>query len=78
MPHLANAFKYSMSSVVTLFGAFHPLYLMQSGGHAHTDGQGGGDRRGELSTRGNNVSILLVWPVYFIVAVQLLLGCLHW
>jgi hypothetical protein len=42
MPHLANAFKYSMSSVVTLFGAFHPLYLMQSGGHAHTDGQGGG------------------------------------
>jgi hypothetical protein len=40
MPHLANAFKYAMSQTVTLFGAFHPLYLMQSG-HAHTDGQGG-------------------------------------
>jgi hypothetical protein len=27
MPHLANAFKYAMSQTVTLFGAFHPLYL---------------------------------------------------
>lgn len=26
-PHLANAFKYAMSQTVTLFGAFHPLYL---------------------------------------------------
>jgi len=28
MPHLANAFKYALSQTVTLFGAFHPLYLM--------------------------------------------------
>lgn len=28
MPNLANAFKYAMSQTVTLFGAFHPLYLM--------------------------------------------------
>ena len=27
-PHLANAFKYALSQTVTLFGAFHPLYLM--------------------------------------------------
>lgn len=26
-PNLANAFKYAMSQTVTLFGAFHPLYL---------------------------------------------------
>lgn len=26
-PHLANAFKYALSMTVTLFGAFHPLYL---------------------------------------------------
>jgi len=31
-PNLANAFKYAMSQTVTLFGAFHPLYLM-AGGH---------------------------------------------
>jgi len=28
MPNLANAFKYALSQTVTLFGAFHPLYLM--------------------------------------------------
>jgi len=33
MPHLANAFKYAMSQTVTLFGAFHPLYLL----HHHSD-----------------------------------------
>ena len=27
MPHLANAAKYVLSQTVTLFGAFHPLYL---------------------------------------------------
>jgi hypothetical protein len=32
MPNLANAFKYAMSQTVTLFGAFHPLYLLH-GGH---------------------------------------------
>lgn len=26
-PHLANASKYTLSSLVTLFGIFHPLYL---------------------------------------------------
>lgn len=31
-PNLANAFKYAMSQSVTLFGTFHPLYLM------HTEG----------------------------------------
>ncbi|KAL3767430.1 hypothetical protein ACHAW5_004823 [Stephanodiscus triporus] len=31
MPNLANAFKYAMSQSVTLFGAFHPLYLMYVG-----------------------------------------------
>lgn len=31
-PHLANAFKYALSQCVTLFGAFHPLYLL----HYHT------------------------------------------
>ena len=28
VPNLVNAFKYAMSQTVTLFGAFHPLYLM--------------------------------------------------
>lgn len=28
LPNLANAFKYAMSQTVTLFGAFHPLYLI--------------------------------------------------
>jgi hypothetical protein len=27
VPHLPNAFKYALSQTVTLFGAFHPLYL---------------------------------------------------
>lgn len=31
MPNLANAFKYALSQSVTLFGAFHPLYLLHSG-----------------------------------------------
>jgi hypothetical protein len=31
-PNLLNAFKYAMSQTVTLFGAFHPLYLMYSRG----------------------------------------------
>eukprot|EP00568_Trieres_chinensis_P017772 CAMPEP_0183320518 /NCGR_PEP_ID=MMETSP0160_2-20130417/66522_1 /TAXON_ID=2839 ORGANISM="Odontella Sinensis, Strain Grunow 1884" /NCGR_SAMPLE_ID=MMETSP0160_2 /ASSEMBLY_ACC=CAM_ASM_000250 /LENGTH=291 /DNA_ID=CAMNT_0025487221 /DNA_START=101 /DNA_END=976 /DNA_ORIENTATION=+ len=30
-PNLANAFKYALSQTVTLFGAFHPLYLL----HVH-------------------------------------------
>jgi hypothetical protein len=30
-PHLANAFKYALSQTVTLFGAFHPLYLDRNG-----------------------------------------------
>mmetsp|Transcript_2823 Transcript_2823/g.5981 ORF Transcript_2823/g.5981 Transcript_2823/m.5981 type:complete len:376 (-) Transcript_2823:309-1436(-) len=30
MPHLANAFKYALSQSVTLFGVFHPLYLMHN------------------------------------------------
>jgi hypothetical protein len=29
-PHLANASKYALSQTVTLFGAFHPLYLEYS------------------------------------------------
>ena len=29
-PHLANATKYALSQTVTLFGAFHPLYLEYS------------------------------------------------
>jgi len=29
-PHLGNAFKYALSLSVTLFGAFHPLYLMHT------------------------------------------------
>ena len=42
MPHLSNAFKYTMSQMVTLFGAFHPLYLLHYGeASAHPDGEGG-------------------------------------
>lgn len=32
-PHLANASKYALSSLVTLFGIFHPLYLEYNHGH---------------------------------------------
>jgi hypothetical protein len=36
-PHLANASKYALSQTVTLFGAFHPIYLehkrRDDGGH---------------------------------------------
>jgi hypothetical protein len=31
-PHLANASKYALSSLVTLFGIFHPLYLEYNDG----------------------------------------------
>ncbi len=34
-PHLANASKYALSSLVTLFGIFHPLYLEYN--HASED-----------------------------------------
>lgn len=37
-PNLLNAFKYAMSQTVTLFGAFHPLYLMYSTGDATARG----------------------------------------
>jgi len=30
MPNLANALKYAMSQTVTLFGAFHPLYMLHN------------------------------------------------
>jgi len=36
MPNLANAFKYALSQSVTLFGAFHPLYLMQNNPEEHS------------------------------------------
>ena len=36
VPNLPNAFKYAMSQSVTLFGAFHPLYLMQTGHEVHS------------------------------------------
>ena len=32
-PNLANASKYALSQLVTLFGAFHPLYLMKYHNH---------------------------------------------
>jgi xenotropic and polytropic retrovirus receptor 1 len=35
MPNLANALKYAMSQTVTLFGAFHPLYLMHRQHETH-------------------------------------------
>jgi xenotropic and polytropic retrovirus receptor 1 len=35
-PHLANASKYALSQTVTLFGAFHPLYLMHKNPESHT------------------------------------------
>jgi len=38
LPHLANAFKYALSQTVTLFGAFHPLYLLSQQNH-EDDGQ---------------------------------------
>lgn len=34
VPNLPNAFKYAMSQTVTLFGAFHPLYLDYTSHHA--------------------------------------------
>ena len=34
-PHLANASKYALSQTVTLFGAFHPLYLMHKNPNHH-------------------------------------------
>ena len=36
-PNLANAFKYALSQTVTLFGAFHPLYLMHVNKSETTD-----------------------------------------
>ena len=35
LPHLANASKYALSQTVTLFGAFHPLYLMHKNPESH-------------------------------------------
>jgi len=43
MPNLANAFKYAISLSVSLFGAFHPLYLMHSRGDESTISLGGDD-----------------------------------
>ena len=34
-PHLANASKYALSQTVTLFGAFHPLYLTMTRRESH-------------------------------------------
>jgi len=34
-PHLANAAKYALSQTVTLFGAFHPLYMMHKDPNHH-------------------------------------------
>lgn len=35
MPNLANAAKYAMAQTVTLFGAFHPLYLLHGHEESH-------------------------------------------
>ncbi|KAL3772850.1 hypothetical protein ACHAWO_002680 [Cyclotella atomus] len=37
VPNLPNAFKYAMSQTVTLFGTFHPLYLMSARNHDITE-----------------------------------------
>lgn len=37
-PNLANAGKYALSQTVTLFGAFHPLYLMREHKYIYDDG----------------------------------------
>lgn len=36
-PNLLNAFKYALSQTVTLFGAFHPLYLLYTTQHSAED-----------------------------------------
>lgn len=51
MPNLANAFKYAMSQSVTLFGAFHPLYLMHNRQEERTislSGDESDDHAGEI------------------------------
>jgi len=62
-PHLANAFKYALSQCVTLFGAFHPLYLM----HYHTGDNIWGTNLFQIFWTGLFVSSSLYswcWDVY--------------
>ena len=46
-PNLANAFKYAMSQSVTLFGTFHPLYLLHSRDEEKTISFADNDEQGE-------------------------------
>jgi len=60
MPHLANAFKYAMSQTVTLFGAFHPIYLLYQGDLAAIDSEEAQDK-----DVGNNI-FQLFWMGLFV------------
>jgi len=63
VPNLPNAFKYAMSQTVTLFGTFHPLYLMNNGGMSNSSD--GSEASGESLRRRSNL-FQVFWMGLFI------------
>eukprot|EP00986_Skeletonema_menzelii_P012335 scaffold6776_cov144-Skeletonema_menzelii.AAC.2 len=66
-PNLANAFKYAMSQTVTLFGAFHPLYLMHERSEKYNVSLGDDDEEGVIQFSRRNVNLFQIfWMGLFI------------
>lgn len=63
VPNLPNAFKYAVSQTVTLFGTFHPLYLMSGGGNDSWDVS---EHDGELVLKHRSSMFQIFWMCLFI------------
>lgn len=63
VPNLPNAFKYAMSQTVTLFGTFHPLYLMSGGDHNSWDIK---EEGGEIVLKHHKNLFQIFWMFLFI------------
>lgn len=65
-PNLANAFKYAMSQMVTLFGAFHPLYLMHSNNQQYAVSSSDDEEEGIVFSRHGVNLFQIFWMGLFI------------
>mmetsp|Transcript_17546 Transcript_17546/g.35022 ORF Transcript_17546/g.35022 Transcript_17546/m.35022 type:complete len:941 (-) Transcript_17546:116-2938(-) len=66
-PNLANAFKYAMSQAVTLFGAFHPLYLMHERNEHYDVSLSDDDEEGIVLSSRHGVNLFQIfWMGLFI------------
>ena len=62
-PNLANAGKYALSQTVTLFGAFHPLYLLI---RSHASAEDGGVAVNDNNISSNNDLFQIFWMGLFL------------